>query len=145
MWYIWLIAAGVCFVFEIATVGFLIFWLGIGALLSMCVSFFTNNLIIQTSVFVISSGLLIFFTKPFVNKFTKKDTTPTNAYSVIEKKGIVIIEINSIEATGQVKIEGEIWSAKSAEGSVISVGTEVKVLKIDGVKVLVEPTSKVLI
>ena len=37
---------------------------GIGALLAMLISFLTNNIIIQTAVFVISSGILIFATKP---------------------------------------------------------------------------------
>ena len=54
MWLIWLIAAGIFFIVEIATVGFLIFWLGIGSLLAMIVSFFTDNIIIQTAVFVFS-------------------------------------------------------------------------------------------
>ena len=71
MWQIWLIAAGIFFVAEIITIGFLIFWLGIGALLAMIVSFFTSNIIIQTAVFVISSTILIFTTKPLVNKITK--------------------------------------------------------------------------
>ena len=63
MWQIWLIAAGVFLVLEIFTVGFLVFWLGIGCLLAMLVSFVTDSIIIQTAVFVISSGLLIFATK----------------------------------------------------------------------------------
>ena len=87
MWQIWLIASGVFFIIEIFTVGFLIFWLGIGALLAMLISFLTNNIIIQTAVFVISSGILIFATKPLVNKLTKTETVPTNVYSVVGKKG----------------------------------------------------------
>ena len=66
MWIFWLIAAGIFFIIEIATVGFLIFWLGIGALLAMITSLFTDNIIIQTAVFVISSAVLIPLTKPFV-------------------------------------------------------------------------------
>ena len=53
MWQVWLIIAGLFFVGEIATVGFLIFWFGIGALIAMIVSFFTSNIIIQTTIFVI--------------------------------------------------------------------------------------------
>ena len=78
MWQIWLIAAGIFFIGEIFTAGFLIFWLGFGALLAMLVSFFTSNIIIQMTVFVLSSGLLIFATKPLVNKIAKKDIIPTN-------------------------------------------------------------------
>ena len=50
MWIFWLIVAGVFFIGEIATVGFLIFWLGIGALAAMCISFFTANIVVQTPV-----------------------------------------------------------------------------------------------
>ena len=138
MWYVWLIIAGICFILEIITVGFLIFWLGIGALLSMLTSFITDDIAIQTIVFVVSSALLIPLTKPLVNKYINSKTVQTNAYSIIEKKGIVTIEINPIEATGQIKVNGEIWSAKSENGKVIPVGTEVKILSIDGVKAIVQ-------
>ena len=66
MWYVWLIISGLFLVLEMITVGFLVFWLAIGALFAMLVSFFTSNLIIQTTVFVISSIGLIFLTKPLV-------------------------------------------------------------------------------
>ena len=71
MWQIWLIIAGICLIVEIFTVGFLIFWFSIGALIAMLISFFTTNVIIQTTVFIITSTILIFATKPFVKKFSK--------------------------------------------------------------------------
>ena len=144
MWYLWLIAAGIFFIIEIATVGFLIFWLGIGALFAMVASFFTDNLLIQTTVFVISSSVLIPLTKPIVNKyFDDGKTIATNAYSLIGKVGIVTTPINVLDNTGQVKVNGEIWSAKADED--IMKGTEVEILKIDGVKLIVKPKAPVLI
>lgn len=99
MWQIWLVIAGVCLVIEIMTVGFLVFWFAIGALLAMIVSLFTDNLIIQTSVFVISSAILIFATKPFVKKFANnKNTIKTNVYSTVGKIGIVTQDIDSIHS-----------------------------------------------
>ncbi len=140
MWQFWLISAGVFFIIEIFTLGFLVFWFGIGALLTMIVSLFTSNVVIQTSVFVISSGILIFATKPFVNKFVKhNDSIHTNVYSVIGKTGLVTEEINNIEGTGVVKISGEEWSAICNGNITISKGTKIKVLEVRGVKVLVEP------
>lgn len=147
MWYIWLIAAGVFFVAEIITVGFLIFWLGIGALIAMLVSLVTNNLVIQVAAFVISSALLIFCTKPFVKKLTKNDkTVVTNAFSIIGKTGIVTKEINSSLAVGQIKVQGQDWSAKCEGDEVIAEGSEVEVTKIDGVKAvvrLVKPSTTI--
>ena len=112
MWQIWLIIAGVCFIIEIITAGFLIFWFAIGALLAMVTSIFFDNLIIQTAVFVISSSLFILATKPFVEKFLQnKNSIPTNVYSSVGKTGIVIQDIDSINGTGQIKVDGEVWSA----------------------------------
>lgn len=139
MWSLWLIAAGIFFIVEIATTGFLIFWLGIGSLIAMITSFITDSIIIQTLVFVISSCVLIPLTKPLADKFIAKKTVPTNSYSLINKRGIVTIDINPIEGVGQVKVNGEIWSAKTEDGSVVTKGTEIEVSKIDGVKLIVSP------
>lgn len=138
MWQFWLIAAGIFFVFEMITVGFLVFWLGIAALITMVVSFFTDSIIIQTAVFVVSSILLIFLTKPFVKKFmNSKDNVATNAYSIIGKNGLVTEDINQTLGTGQVKIDGETWSAKCLDEAFIPKGSTIEVLKIDGVKAVV--------
>lgn len=139
MWQIWLIASGIFFICEIITVGFLVFWLGVGALIAMLVSFFTSNIIVQMSVFVISSGLLIFATRPLVNKISKKDVVPTNVYSLIGKKAVVTEDIDWVTGKGQIKFEGEIWSAKSKEQINIPAGSEVEIVSIEGVKAFVKP------
>ena len=139
MWYIWLILAGVFVIGEVLTSGFLIFWLGIASLIAMAVSFITDNIIIQTTVFLISSVILILATKPLVKKFAKVETTKTNAFSLIDKKGIVTKDISSINSTGQVKVEGELWSATGENDIEISKGTEVKIKEIKGVKLIVTP------
>ena len=144
MWQFWLIAAGIFFIIEMATIGFLVFWFGIGALITMLVSFFVSNPYIQAVVFLVSSTLLIFLTKPFVNKFVNKDkTVATNAYSIIGRTGIVTKEINPIEGTGQIKVNGEIWSAKTDLNEVIPENTKVEVTQIDGVKTVVKISSNV--
>jgi membrane protein implicated in regulation of membrane protease activity len=139
MWQIWLIASGIFFICEIITVGFLVFWLGVGALIAMLVSFFTSNIIIQMSVFVVSSGLLILLTRPLVNKISKKDVVPTNVYSLIGKKAVVTEDIDWVTGKGQIKFEGEIWSAKSKEQINIPAGSEVEIVSIEGVKAFVKP------
>ena len=115
----------------------MIFWLGIGAIFAMCTSFFVDDVFVQTLVFVVSSIVLIFLTKPLISKYVDKDKmVSTNAYSVLGKKGIVTIPIDNLSGTGQVKVNGEVWSAKS-NGADIPAGTEVEIQKIDGVKLIV--------
>ncbi|MFR5684044.1 MAG: NfeD family protein [Clostridia bacterium] len=145
MWGIWLIIAGFSFIIEMLTVGFLVFWFGIGALITMLVSFITDNLLIQTAVFIISSTLLILCTKPLLKRYVDKETIPTNVDSLIGKKGIVTKEINTTLSQGLVKINGDTWSAKTEdENETIEKGTEVEILKIDGVKVVVRKVPKLV-
>lgn len=144
MWQIWLILAGIFFIAEMATVGFLIFWFGVGALIAMLSSFFIESIIIQTTIFIISSTILLFATKPLVKKFMDVKPTKTNAFSIIGKKALVIKEINPIQSTGQIKLNGEVWSAESENNEIISEGSEVEILEIKGVKAIVRrQTSEV--
>ena len=139
MWQWWLIASGIFFIGEIMTVGFLLFWFGIASLISMVVSFFTSNLVIQMVVFLVSSVILILATKPFVKKFMNKKNIATNAYSLIGKTGLVIQEIDNVKGIGQIKVGGEVWCAQSEDNSVMSVNIEIELTKIDGVKAIVKP------
>ena len=140
MWSYWLILALFFMVLEAFTVGFLVFWFGVGALLALFTSLITDNMIIQSTVFIVSSTLLLFATKPLVAKITKNDKeVKTNVYSVINKKGKVIVDIDPDDSTGQVKIAVDVWSAKSANNKRIPKGTNVIVEKIEGVKVIVKP------
>ncbi len=141
MWQFWLVISGVFFIIEMITIGFLVFWLGVGAILACIVSLFTDSIIIQTAVFVISSIILIFLTKPLVKKFSSKDNLKTNAYSIIGKKGIVIKDISSESSIGQVKVSSEVWSAVSESKNAIAKNTKVEVVAIDGVKVIVRPVK----
>lgn len=141
MWIVWLIAAGVFFIGEIITVGFLIFWFGVGSLFAMITSFiFPDNILLQSIVFLVSSTILIFCTKPIVNKYISKKSVPTNVYSVVGKIGIVTKPI-SFEEPGQVKVDGETWTAVSKDSSAIEKDTEVTVHEIDGVKLIVSPVQ----
>ena len=138
MWQFWLIVAGLFFVGEIFTLGFLIFWCGIGALFAMIVSFFTTNIIIQTTVFLITSTIFILATKPLVKKFVDVKNTNTNVFSIIGKKALVIKDIDPIHSSGQIKLNGEVWSAETENNEIIKEGSEVEVLKINGVKAIVK-------
>lgn len=142
MWQFWLILAGMFLILEIITVGFLVFWFSVGALVAMVASFFTNNIIAQASIFVIASTILLFATRPFVAKITKKDKeVKTNAYSIEGKTAKVIVDVDPIDGQGQIKVGGEVWSAKSYNDTVIPKDTEVLVEKIDGVKAIIKPLN----
>lgn len=140
MWQIWLILAGIFLIIEIITLGFLVFWFAIGALIAMIVSLFIDNVLIQSIIFLISSVILLFLTKPLINKLLPKDSfKKTNSYSIEGQVGKVTIDIEPVEGKGQIKINGETWSAKSSDNSFIAKDTEIVVDKIEGVKAIVKP------
>ena len=117
MWILWLIASGVFFLGEIFTVSFLLFWPGVGAFLAFLTSLLVpENLLLQVAVFAISTIVMILFTKPLVNNlFKNRDDTSMNNSAIIGKKGIVIKQIDDQNPVGQVKVNGELWSAIKPE------------------------------
>ncbi len=142
MWTIWLLLIGIFAVAEIITPGFLVIWLSAGSFCGMITSFFTDNIIIQTTVFVISSAVFIFFTRPLARKLEKKSkTVVTNAFAIVGKKAVVLQDINPTTSTGQIKVDGQVWSAKCQSEEIISKDAEVFVLAIDGVKAVVSKKS----
>ncbi|MCI9365245.1 MAG: NfeD family protein [Clostridia bacterium] len=139
MWYIWLIAAGVFFIAEIITVGFMIFWLGVAALIVTILSLFVSNIFVQMAVFLILSTLLLLFTRPFVDKFAnnKETVLTTNVYSIVGKEAIVVKTFDSSSKIGQIKVGSEKWTARSANDEIYSEGDTVRIDSIDGVKAIV--------
>ncbi len=137
MWPVWLIISGIFFVAEIFTTGFLIFWFGIGAIFALLVSIFIDSILIQTIVFIVVSFILMIFTRPLVNRIISiKETVPTNIYTIKNKEGYVIDDLNNIDYSGKVKVNGELWSATSDTD--LKKGTKIKVIDVDGVKLKVE-------
>ena len=138
MWKIWVIAAGLFLILESITTGFLVFWFAVGCVLAMIISFFTENLIIQGTTFIISSTILIFATRKMANFFLKNDK-PNGVNSLVGKTGKVTVDIVPIDGQGQIKTGGETWSAISEDESNIEKGTEVVITNITGVKAVVKP------
>ena len=138
MWKLWIILSGLFIILESITTGFLVFWFAIGSVFAMVVSFFTDNIIIQSTTFIISSTILIFATRKFVNMFLKSDK-PTTVNSFVGKIGKVTVDITPTDNTGQIKVNGELWSAISENDENIEKDTEVIITKVTGVKAVVKP------
>ena len=138
VWSIWLILCGLFLIIEIFTVSFLMFWPGIGAFLAFITNIIGFSFPVQLGVFVISTALMIIFMKPLVTKLFKTKDVPMNNNAVIGKQATVVKEIDNVNLKGQVKVNGELWSAISDDDSIINENATVEVLAIDGVKLKVK-------
>ncbi len=140
IWLIWLILCGVFFLIEIFTVSFLMFWPGVGAVLALLTSVLGFSIPIQIAVFSISTILMIVFMKPLTKKlFKSRNDVAMNSDAIIGKTGIVVKEIDNINSKGQVKVNGELWSAMNIdENETIEKGENIIVEDIEGVKLKVK-------
>lgn len=134
---IWLIAAAILGIIEVSTVNLITLWFAVSALVAAVFAAFGAGPGVQIPVFVVVSAILVIATRPLAKRFLNRNTVATNADRIISTQGIVIEEINSIKGTGQVKVMGQVWSAKSAEGEDIAEGTSVKIVALEGAKVVV--------
>lgn len=138
---LWLIIAGSCLIAEVFTVGFLLFFPGVGALVSFIAALLGANFTLQVIIFVISTMLLIIFIRPIISKmFKSKQPTPMNSNSLIGKTGFVLKQIEG-DKKGQVKVAGEIWSAICKEDQLIEENSKIIVKEIKGVKLFVDKVN----
>lgn len=133
----WLIVVVVMAVIEIITLGLTTIWFAGGALIAFAASLLGANLLVQSILFVVTSVVLLAATRPLAVEFFNKDRTKTNAESLIGKTALVQQEIDNLKAAGVVTVDGQEWSARSADDKVIPAETLVEILEIHGVKLLV--------
>lgn len=135
---VWLIVAVAFGIAELMTTSLTLVWFSIGALVLMVLSTFIESVIIQIALFAaISITLLVTFTKYFVDK-DKTFKYNTNLQGIEQKTGVVKVEILPY-STGIVTLTGEDWTAISDSNEKIEVGQLVKVIGIEGVKLVVKP------
>lgn len=134
----WLAAFIVFAIGEAVTVGLVSVWFAVGALAALFATALGAGLWLQIAVFLGVSALALALFKPLSSKFLKPRLSATNADRVIGAAALVTETIDNAQAQGQVKVNGQVWSARSAQDVVIHEGTDVKVLRIEGVKVIVE-------
>lgn len=133
---VWLIVAVAFGIAELMTTSLTLVWFSIGALILMVLSTFIESIIIQVVLFAaISITLLVVFTKYFVDK-DKTFKYNTNLQGIEQKSGIVKEDILP-HKTGIVTLTGEDWTAISENNEKIEKGEIVKVIRIEGVKLVV--------
>ena len=137
----WLILTVVFLIAEAATVTVISLWFAAGSLTAMAMALLGGSIWMQTLVFLVVSAAALTALRPLVRKYLTPKLTATNIDSIIGSVGIVTVGIDNIGATGQIKLNGMDWTARSTSGESIEAGTKVRVDKIEGVKVFVSPVE----
>lgn len=135
----WIIAMVVFGVVEAATVNMVSIWFVGGAFAALIVQLLGADLLIQSLVFLAVSGILLACVLPYAKKHLKAKAVPTNLDRMIGKEAIITETVDNLRETGALKIDGKEWSVRSMSDKVIQPGCVVRIVKIEGVRLYVEP------
>lgn len=136
-WIVWGIMIIVFGIIEATTTNLIAIWFMASSLITMICALAGVPLQGQIVIFAIATVVLLIATRPFVKRFTNGETEPLNADRCIGQQAVVIEAIDNMQAKGQVKVGGVVWSARSLSGEPIPDGETVTIEKIEGVKVFV--------
>ena len=135
--FFWTIAIIVFMSVEASTAQFVSIWFAGGSFAALIAAIFEVSLPLQILIFVLVSGLLLIFTKKFVDRFKSKSGIKTNFNALIGQVAVVTEDISNLDGKGAAKLRGIEWSARSEDNMKIKQGTYVTVKNIDGVKLIV--------
>ena len=137
---IWLIAAIVLVILEVATTGFGVICFAVGAGFAALVAGLGASVTWQIVIFAIVSLLTFIFLRPVVMRLLDKRSkdVKTNADALIGRRGVVSERIDAAQHTGRVAVDGDDWKAVSENGEVIEKGTSVEIVKLDSIIVTVK-------
>ena len=138
---IWLVLLILFAIVEGATVGLVSIWFAAGALVALLTTFFTANIWIQITLFLLVSLVTMVIVRPLARKYVFPTVVPTNADRVIGHQAVVTEDIDNLSAKGVAVVFGVAWTARSETGDPIPKGTTVLVKRIDGVKLFVAPVQ----
>ena len=140
MMYVWVGLVIVFVLLEALSAQLTSVWFALGAAAALIVAGCgVQSVLIQSAVFVFVSLLALVLTRPLVRRMLKKKVQPTNADRCIGKTAIVTEAIDNLMGKGAAKVGGVEWTARTdAPQETIPEGQTVRVIRIDGVKLIVE-------
>lgn len=136
MFWVWLTAAVVFLILELMTPTFIFACFVVGSIGAGAFGYFyPDSYAWQVGIFIVLTTVLFPLTRTLAQKITKESPQKSNIDALIGEVALVTKAIDP-DLGGQVKIEGEIWSARADEQ--ISENEKVKVVSISGTKAHVE-------
>jgi membrane protein implicated in regulation of membrane protease activity len=133
-WLLWLIAAVVFGVGEIATLGFFLAPFAGGALVAAIVTGLGAGAAAGWAVFLVVSLLLLAALRPLARSHRRQPPLlRTGTAALVGRSGMVVERIANDEGVGCVRIDGEVWTARSYDDDeVIDAGRRVQIVEIRG-------------
>ena len=126
-------------VVEAITVGLTSIWFVVGSVAGLIAAICGGPIWLQLALFFVVSIVCLAATRPLVKKLLHKDVTATNADRVLGQTARVTESIDNAVPTGAVYVGGMTWTARSESGQPIPRNAQVKIVRMEGVRLFVEP------
>jgi membrane protein implicated in regulation of membrane protease activity len=138
-WIVWVVVACVLGVGEMHQGGFYLAPFAVGAALAAVVGLLGVGFALSAILFLATSGVVFATLRPVAQRHRRlPPSIRTGAAALIGRKATVIERIANDEGVGCVKIDGEVWTARSFdEDQVFDPGERVEVVEIRGATALV--------
>ena len=135
----WLALIVLFIIAEAVTVALVSIWFAGGSFVGLILAALHAPWWLQIIGALLVSGVLIYFTRPVAMRHFNRNRVKTNISDLAGKQAIVTESIDNLQATGQVIVNGQEWSARNVAGdTVIPEGAVVVIEKVSGVKLMVK-------
>lgn len=142
MVFVWIAISIGALLIELLTPSALIsIWFAVGGVIGAVASLVHLPVEVQIACFAIVSIVSMLIVRPIASRYLRGNTIATNADRFLGENAEVIQMIKKNE-WGQVKVNNTIWHAVSIDGEEIEEHAMVKVLAIEGAKLLVRRIDK---
>lgn len=137
---LWIVLAIALVIAEAFTATILVVFFAAGAAAAAVAAGFGAPVLVQVLVFALVSGVSVAAVRPIVMRHARPaletGDTPFGIEAMQGARGIVVDEVDADQ--GMVKIDGELWQARSFDGGeTFAPGDHVRVVKVRGTTVLV--------
>ena len=114
----WVVALVVFLIVEAVTAGLVSIWFVFGSLVALICAALGAAVWLQIFWFVIVSVATLVLTRPLVKRYVDSRSVATNADRSIGRAAVVTERIDNLAATGAVKLDGVVWTARSTDDAV---------------------------
>lgn len=139
---LWIILGIILIIAEIFTLGFVIFWFGIGALVAALAAYLGVGLVGQFFIFAIVSAALTVMSRTIFSRYlghSEQESLKSGIEALPGKVGTVVDSSQGALQEGSVKVFGSTWTAYPAQGERPLVeGEKVEVVSVEGSSIYVK-------
>lgn len=135
--WMWIAIIAAAIIIEVVTDQLISIWFVPGAVIATVLDYFEVGIVWQVLVVLLLAASGIVFAKTYLAKKLGTRIIKTNVEAIIGERCVVTEKIDNYVGCGQVKIKGQIWSARGVdEDAVFEEGESLHVVAVEGVKVI---------